>query len=195
MSFPATTQPPSPILVAREGAEQSRGSPKAWHPILPTAGVHGERIGNMLHTPLHSPVLVTHTTVLPARQDRWDMDTGAPPTFWGIARLGRVLIGLGQPLAVQAQPGCLYSHSSVPASLAVPCCSHAPCRTQRCGAKPGLFLHPPNSALNPMGKADSSPRSRWDPCLRARTEAWTWDCQDSCRQVYPQHRVEVGNTG
>lgn len=28
----------------------------------------------------------------------------------------------------------------------------------------GLFLHLPNSALNPMGKADSSPGSHWDPC-------------------------------
>lgn len=71
------------------------------------------------------------------------MDTGALLTFWGTARLGRVLTGLGQLLAVQAQPRCLYSHSSVPASLAVPHCSYAPCRNQQCGAKPGLFLHLP----------------------------------------------------
>lgn len=74
------------------------------------------------------------------------MDTAVPPTFWGITRLDRVLMGLEQPLAVQAQPRSLYSHSSVHASLAVPCCSHAPCRTQQCGAKPGLFLHPLNRA-------------------------------------------------
>lgn len=74
------------------------------------------------------------------------MDTRAPPTLWGIARMGRAPMGLGQLLAVQAQPRRLYSHSSVPASLAVPCCSHAPCRIQQCGAKPGLFLHPPNPA-------------------------------------------------
>lgn len=112
-------------------------------------------------------------------------------TNWGIARLGRVLISLGQPLAVQTQPGHLYSHSSVPASLVVPCCSHAPCRTQQCGAKPGMFLYPPNP-LNPMGKADSSPGSHWDPYLRARTEAWTWDCQDSCRQVYSSTGLKWG---
>lgn len=89
---------------------------------------------------------VAHTTVLPALQDGWDMNTGAAPTFRGMARLGRVLMGLEEPMAVQAQPGHLYSHSSVPASLAMPCCSHAPCRTQQCGDKPELFLHPPNPA-------------------------------------------------
>lgn len=150
-----------------KGRSKAKGPPKPGIPhsqLLVFIG-EGQEIPCIL-PPQSLPSDPHH--VLSALQDRWDMETGIPPGFLEcITRLGRVLMGLGQPMAVQAQPGRLYSHSSVPASVAVPCCSYAPCRTQQCGAKPRLFLHPfsPAPALPfPVGKADSSPGSHWDPC-------------------------------
>lgn len=140
----ATTQPPSPILVARGGAKQSQGSPKAWNPTFPAAGVHGGRTGNILHS---LPTVPSHLHHCAASTAGW-MGHGhcSPTNFLGHNQARQSSDGPGAATAVQAQPRSLYSHSSVHASLAVPCCSHAPCRTQQCGAKPGLFLHPLNRA-------------------------------------------------
>lgn len=40
---------------AKPRVPQSQGCPKAWHPTFPTAGVHGGRTGNILHTPPQVP--------------------------------------------------------------------------------------------------------------------------------------------
>lgn len=92
-SFPATTQPPSPIVVAGEGAEQSQGSPKAWHPTFPTAGVHGGRTGNILHTP---PTVPSHPHHCAAGTAGW-MGRGhwSPTNFLGHSQAGQSSDGLG----------------------------------------------------------------------------------------------------
>lgn len=105
-----------PSSRGRSGAEQS---PK---PGTFPAAAGGLRWGDREHPALlpHSTFLVPCTTVLPDTWDRGDTDTAtaawSPTSFLGCAaRLGRVLLGLGQPLAVLAQPACPHSHSSVPA--------------------------------------------------------------------------------
>lgn len=155
-SFPATTQPPSPVLVARERAKQSQGSPKARHPTFSTVGVHGGRTGNVLHTP-HTVPSQTHTIVLPALQDGWDMDTGAPLTFWGIARLGRVLMGLGQ-LAVQMPVLTILSPCQSGSATLQLCSLQDPAVWSQARAVSPPSQPCTSSGLNPMRKADKQLR-------------------------------------
>lgn len=194
----ATTQPPSPILVAREGAEQSQGSSKACNPTFPTAGVHGGRTGNILHAPSTVPPSGPHhcaaSTAGWMGHEHWSCTN-----FSGHGQAGQSSDGLG---GADGSPGPTWA----PVLTFLSPCQSGNAMLQPCSLQdPAVWrqtraVSPPSqpcsrSDLNPMGKEDSSPGSHWDTCLRARTEAWTWGCQDSCRQVYSQHRAEVGNTG
>lgn len=99
--------------------------------------------------------------------------TWSPASFLGCtARQGRVLLGLGQQLAVLTPPRCPHSHSSVPTSPAASRCSRAPHRTLWGRAGSGLFFHPPKphtsskphmeSRQQPRFPLGSLPRG-WDP--------------------------------
>lgn len=168
-SLSSTTEPSSPILAAGEGVEQSR-APKPGTPPSQLLVVLGGGTENILHSyptaPSQCPAppcCLAHGT---DGTQTLQLLLGAPPASWSVQPgcTGRVLLGLGQLLAVLAQPACPHSHSSVPAGpqsveLSQDCSSTRPALHQLCskpcGAGGRQRRVPPGSL--PQG---------WDPACR-----------------------------